>query len=115
MALQPDSALRLLVGLDEICDWMTEFEKVRILFGVLASNPSSYRSRDESFGTDTSAKAVCPFPSAPEKRLLTKIESSSPAICSFENFLLNWLASKGNTDFETFRWTLILNFLKLGA
>ena len=46
MALQPDSALRLLVGLDDICDWMTEFEKVRVFFGVLTSNPSSYRSRD---------------------------------------------------------------------
>ena len=63
MALQPDSVWRLLLGLDEICDWMTEFEKVRVLFGVLTSNPSSYRSRDESFGTDT----------APQKRFVPSL------------------------------------------
>ena len=58
MALQPDIVWRLLVGLDEICDRLADFEKVRVLFRVLTSNLPSYRSRDVSFGTDT----------APQKR-----------------------------------------------
>ena len=73
MVLQTDSAWHLLLGLDEISEWMTELTNVRVLSRFLPSNLCLWRSRDVSFGTNILRSSTLFVVCIPEQRPLIKL------------------------------------------